>query len=167
MERNTKIILGTAVLGAAVIALALLAYALTQIHVQTTSQQPQTPPAPNETPASNGTIGITPTGAAPGVAEAEQTWALITMPNVEKACLALSKKEAVAQGYGDWVVSGCGCTVLEASAVRKAYDCKVSALDGTHPVSVDCGKSLKSCTIVSEKGTTAYTFEQLQAMAGP
>ncbi len=150
---------------AALAVLVVFACALTQLPWQALlAYQPQTP-AQNATPAPNGTIGITPTGAGPGVNEAEQTWALITVLNVEKACTATAKKEAVAQGYGDWVIYGCTCSALQESPEAKSYSCQVSALDGAHPLSVNCTKSQRACDGASEQGTFHYTFAELQAMA--
>lgn len=94
----------------------------------------------------------------------EQDWAMITKANVEGACLAAAKKEATAQGYSEGVVFGCACSAQE-SGTAKSYGCSVSALDGGHPVGINCTKSEKACTINTQAGNATYTFGQLQSLA--
>lgn len=165
MAYSKKIMVALFLVIAAVFGCALVALLFWAVGGQVSQPTPYAPqPSP---PGSNGDAGAG--GGAgngtPSVTNVEKTWALIYKANVEKACIASAKDEAAAQGYGTWVVSGCSCTVLEESEGRKAYDCKVSALDGNHPLSIDCRLSLLLCTVVSEKGALSYGFEQLQAMA--
>jgi hypothetical protein len=106
--------------------------------------------------------GATDTGAE-AAARLEQDWATITTDNVQRACLAESKRQAKAMGYDEGVVFDCACTSRESAEV-KSYDCQVSALDGRHPASIVCTKSLQVCDITSAQGKVRYTFQQLQAM---
>lgn len=96
----------------------------------------------------------------------EQGWAMINRSNVESACLSQAKKAAVAGGYNEGMVFSCACRARE-SAVAKSYECSVSALDGQHPVGINCTKSDKTCRISFGGSEAAYTFDQLQALANP
>lgn len=87
----------------------------------------------------------------------DDLWNYITKPVVEKNCLTQAKEFA---GSNAWAVRSCSCSVQESSD-RKFYACSVSALDGAHPVSVDCTKAEKSCLITSEQGSAVWSFEQL------
>ncbi|NUN11621.1 hypothetical protein HUU53_03165 [Candidatus Micrarchaeota archaeon] len=90
----------------------------------------------------------------------DAAWVQITNQGVEKACFSQAKREAAAQGYSESLVFGCSCTE-QASAETKSYDCKVSALDGSHPVSVVCIKSKQVCEVNSEQGKIVYSFNEL------
>jgi hypothetical protein len=120
---------------------------------------PPLPPGQGEAPLPNQSINSTPAETM------EKVWLMIGKDNVEALCLSKAKEEAVAMGYSDSLVFGCACTAQELEST-KAYDCKISALDGEHSVSVMCAKAQKTCAIVSEQGTTASTFEDLAAFVG-
>jgi hypothetical protein len=93
-----------------------------------------------------------------------QDWAMINNANVENACTSQAKKAAVARGYNEGVVFGCTCSAQE-SGGTKSYECSISAIDGQHPVSINCTKSEKTCSVATQEGEDNYTFDQLQALA--
>ncbi len=92
-------------------------------------------------------------------------WPLITKANVQDKCLAMAKKEAASRGLSDALVFGCACDADE-SPDYKGYECKISALDGMHSLWMGCTKIMERCSIISEKGTGTYTFEELEQMTG-
>lgn len=124
------------------------------------SKNPSTTVKPTMIGSTTSTGQVTVTASA--TVNVEESWSQINNPGVERACLAQAKREAKAMGYSESLVFGCSCTET-ASAEVKSYDCKVSALDGNHPVSVVCTKSKQVCEVTSEQGKVTYTFEQLQA----
>lgn len=95
----------------------------------------------------------------------DSEWALITKANVEGACLSQAKKEAIKKGYSDAVVFGCSCSAME-SASSKSYSCGVSALDGSHDVSIVCIKSSQTCLISADSVENTYSFDQIRQIAG-
>jgi hypothetical protein len=154
--------------------LAVLAFACPFTSPQETTENPpamplpQSPPVPAPNLSTNATSpsNLTANSSANSTATSQQIelqWSLITKANVEGVCLSEAKKQAVEKGYGEGVVFGCTCSAQESSE-SKSYACEVSALDGSHPVSVSCAKSAQSCQISSEAGAFAYSFEELQAM---
>jgi len=94
----------------------------------------------------------------PGPSRSDELWNMIDSVVVEKNCLAEAKKSA---GSNAWAVRGCSCSAQQNES-RKVYACSVSALDGSHPVGIDCIKELGYCEINSEQGVARLTFEQLQ-----
>ena len=98
--------------------------------------------------------------------QSEQDWAMINKSNVEGACLSQAKKAAVAGGYSEGLVFSCACGAQESAGI-KSYECSVSALDGAHPISINCTKSEKNCRITFDGSIAAFTFDQLQALANP
>lgn len=120
---------------------------------------------PSSYPSPTGVYASATAQSSPNSDQLEQEWASINNPNVERACLVQAKREASARGYSEQLVISCGCSPHE-SPESKSYDCKVSALDGSHPASVLCTKSLRECQITSEFGTVRYTFDQLRVMFG-
>lgn len=91
----------------------------------------------------------------------EVTWSRINKKNVEKVCLSETKKEAVDQGYPDFSVSSCSCTTKE-EITTKEYSCTISALDGSHPISIKCLKSDEECEIITEEGKQSISFEEIE-----
>src|SRR3989344_3853615 len=89
--------------------------------------------------------------------ENERLWAMIDKPNVEKGCLLEAKREA---GGNAWAVDSCSCSAIE-SDEAKFYSCQIKALDGPHPLTIDCKKYDGTCKITSEKGYSILTFAQL------
>jgi len=94
----------------------------------------------------------------------QMQWNLIINDRVQSACLSEAKATAESSGYNEALVWGCNCIAGESESV-KSYDCKVSAIDGQHPVSIVCTKSLKSCQIDSARGSGVYTFDELEELA--
>lgn len=170
------------IFGSGIIALILLACPFTEPQETAVPQQPivsnplnasanATLPAnvsspANATPAGNATPPVNSTLPANTSlsSQTELDWALISKGNVESACLSQAKKMAVAGGYSAGLVFSCACSAQETSET-KAYDCSVSAIDGAHPLSVNCTKSERACLIDAQGDVGIYTFDQLQALA--
>ncbi len=90
-------------------------------------------------------------------------WSQINKKSVEQGCLKRGKQIAKEQGYGDYVIWGCSCTAQEDEEI-KSYECKLSALDGSHPFEMICHKSESSCLIITESETEDYTFEEIKEL---
>lgn len=90
-------------------------------------------------------------------------WSQINKKSVEQGCLKRGKQIAKEQGYGDYVIWGCSCTAQEDEEI-KSYECKLSALDGSHPFEMICHKSENSCLIITESETEDYTFEEIKEL---
>jgi len=87
-------------------------------------------------------------------------WDLIQTPVVEQNCLLQAKQVA---GDMAWAVSACSCSEQKTSTT-KSYSCSVSALDGQHPLSIDCTKESQGCVVSSEEGTYSFSFEELSSL---
>ena len=132
------------------------------------SQQQQVSNLPNASINASPAINASPSpdaNASPPD-RTERDWAMINRSNVENACLSQAKKTAVASGYDEWLVFSCACSAQELAGA-KSYECSVSALDGAHPVSINCTKSDKACRIAAQGSESTYTFDQLQVLANP
>ncbi|MAG22073.1 MAG: hypothetical protein CL943_02085 [Candidatus Diapherotrites archaeon] len=96
-------------------------------------------------------------GELPAEARKDFYWELVSLEKVEPVCLNQARAYA---GENSFAVLGCDCTQEDAGA-DKAYDCVVSALDGDHPVKIDCIKDDEKCIIESEVGIVEFSFEEL------
>lgn len=94
----------------------------------------------------------------------EQQWNNISNAQAEKGCLKQAKKVATNEGYSEALVFSCKCVSQETSAT-KTYDCSVSAMDGSHDVSINCVKAQNKCIVISEQGTKVYNFDELEKFA--
>ena len=121
---------------------------------------------PNESLNSTPAVNSSPPGNITLPSQAELDWVLISKSSVESACLSQAKKTVAASGYNEGLVFSCACSAQESSSV-KSYGCSVSALDGQHPVGINCTKSGQACSITAQGSTASYTFDQLQALANP
>ena len=88
-------------------------------------------------------------------------WSKISKVNVESLCLSEAKRVA---GGNAWAVDSCSCSEKSASG-KKEFSCSVSALDGEHPVSIECFKKEGYCLVVSEQGASKLTVDDLKKFA--
>ncbi|HEV8290171.1 MAG TPA: hypothetical protein VGQ00_04455 [Candidatus Norongarragalinales archaeon] len=93
--------------------------------------------------------------------QAEDLWTIITLENVQKACLSEAKKAA---GSNAWAVTSCSCDE-SVSTDEKTYACVVTAIDGKHSLNADCIKSRQQCIVTSERGTVSLSFQEVQRIA--
>ncbi len=98
---------------------------------------------------------------SPPTPKIEQQWASITNDQAQKGCLRQAKKVATDQGYSESVVFTCICTANENDQFKN-YACSISAIDGSHKVTIDCIKTQNQCVVTSEQGTQSYNFDQLE-----
>ncbi|MDP3762470.1 MAG: hypothetical protein Q8Q97_00145, partial [bacterium] len=123
---------------------------------------PNVPPAGSNPPGNNGPGPIIPGPGEPSGTPGEDNslWLRVSNSLVQDACLSEAKRQA---GANSWAVRDCTCSPTEGED-EKSYNCSIGALDGGHPLSIDCFRQKRSCTLVSEQGTSMLTFEQLAAI---
>ena len=118
------------------------------------TSSPLTPSEPAPSPAND---------SVPPIITDPPLWRSITQSNVESVCLDQAKDYAESQGYSRSLVFECACNAQE-SLDEKQYACTISALDGSHDLSLDCVKSSERCQISSEAGTEILTFDEVQKL---
>lgn len=91
----------------------------------------------------------------------EEQWNKITITTVEETLLEQAKKAVVEEGYPSFAVMGINCNEQK-TETQKHYDCELSAMDGTHPITLTCIKQDQTCIIDSEYGKAEYSFNTLE-----
>ena len=94
----------------------------------------------------------------------EQQWGMLSNDKAERECLQAAKN---AVGFPDSLgILACHCreTVDEN---KKIFRCGISAIDNKpHPVLLTCFKATRLCTVVHERGSEVYTFDELEQRLG-
>ena len=133
--------------------------------IQDIFKQPDTeiaiPDVSSQTQQSNQTIEEPVTT----IGDVEKQWARITDAQVEIACLEGTRGLAEKKGLSRNFVFSCKCNAQEAAAV-KTYDCTVTTanpFDPNVPLTIECIKDKKECSISSSYGGDIYTFDELES----
>jgi hypothetical protein len=90
-------------------------------------------------------------------------WNMISIDNVETACLAKAKEQAGASAN---LVYSCSCDET-ATTARKTYGCDISTADpfNEYFANIDCFLTDKACSIETNYGPLTITFEELRSYA--
>ncbi|MCR4368508.1 MAG: hypothetical protein NUV67_01230 [archaeon] len=160
MERGEKVILAALIAGALFTVLVLILAAIFFAPSAKVSEEPSSRDSavqgpylvPKDVPANDSNAQVREDSVS-----AASLWGKITLGAVEGACLSAAKQQA---GSNAWAVSSCSCSETSPGS-EKHYSCSVFALDGAHPVQIDCYVSSGSCRIESEAGVAVYSLERL------